>query len=135
MHVFRRGGAKWTDTVYTILSASEGAFQVSPFVSYHILNQWFQFVHVVRSEAEHDNAVLNRKVRLHVGPLRVSAGRCKCYCLTSRISDDVEFNHSSMLQPRQKPGFATGLCAQLETVARSATVESRARPGYQHCAQ
>ena len=89
----------------------------------------------MRSEAEYDNVVLNRKVRLHVGPLRVSAGRCKCYCLTSRISDDVEFNHSSMLQPRQKPGFAAGLCAQLETVALRATVESRARPGYQHCAQ
>ena len=94
-----------------------------------------QFVHVVRSEAEYDNVVLNGKVRLHVGPLRVIVGRCKCYYLTSRISDDVEFNHSSMLQPRQKPGFATGLCAQLETVARSAAVESRARPGYQHCAQ
>ena len=93
MHVFRRGGAKWTDTVYTILLASEGVFQVSPFVSYHISNKWFQFVRVVRSEVEYDNVVLNRKVRLHVGPLRVSAGRCKCHCLTSRISDDVEFNY------------------------------------------
>ena len=46
-------------------------------------------------------------------------------------SDDVEFNPSSMPQPRQKPDFATGLCAQLETAARSAGVENRARPGYQ----
>ena len=128
MHVFRRGGSKWTDTVYTVLSVLEGVFQVSPFVSRRMLNQWFQFVRVACSEAEYDIVVLNRNVRLHVGPLCVSAGRCKCYCLTSRISDDVEFNYPTATSKTRLCDRLVRSALQLETAALRAAVESRARP-------